>query len=218
MQQITLPFLTEQVELAEQLAAGRDAMQEPQDLPGRYGRVVRAIDHILQVTQIESVLGGGWAVWRHGYVARVTQDIDIALPANRIDEFRQVAAVSGFDLLPIKKGRWPKLLHRDTKVQVDILPEGARPGTANQLAPTTIPHPSDMGATSGKLTYISLPRLIELKLAAGRPQDEADVTALLRANEDQIPQLRAHIASVHTDYVVTFDRLAKRAADLRDDR
>jgi hypothetical protein len=215
MQEITLPFLTERLELADQLLAGRDAMQEPQDLPGRYGRVVEAIDRVLQATNIEAVVGGGWAVWRHGYVGRTTQDIDIALPADRIDEFRQVAAVSGFDLLPTKPGRWPKMLHRETKIQVDILPEGARPGMANQLAPTTIPHPSELGAVSGKLGYISLPRLIELKLAASRPQDLADVTALLRVNEELIPLLRAHVASVHGDYLVTFDRLAVVAAALR---
>lgn len=55
----TLEFLTEQVELSEQLAAGRDVMLEPQDLPGRYGRAIRAIDHVLKVTNIEAVLGGG---------------------------------------------------------------------------------------------------------------------------------------------------------------
>src|SRR5437868_15092330 len=99
MQEITLPFLTEQLELAEQLLAGRDAMLEPQDLPGRYGRAVRAIDHVLQATHIEAVLGGGWAVWRHGYAARITQDLDIALPTDQIDEFRRVASVSGFTLL-----------------------------------------------------------------------------------------------------------------------
>ncbi len=190
-------------------------MQEPQDLPGRYGRVVKAIDRVLQATSIEAVVGGGWAVWHHGYIGRVTQDIDIALPADRIDEFRQVASVSGFDLLPTKPGRWPKMVHRETKVQVDILPEGAQPGIANRLAPTTIPHPAKMGAVSGKLGYISLPRLIELKLAAGRPQDEADVTALLRLNEAQIPQLRAHVASIHGDYLAMFDRLANVAAELR---
>src|SRR5689334_3950136 len=100
----SLEFLTERLELADQLLAGRDAMQEPQDLPGRYGRVVRAIDRVLQATNIEAVVGGGWAVWHHGYIGRATQDIDIALPADRIDEFRQVAAVSGFDLLPTKPG------------------------------------------------------------------------------------------------------------------
>jgi len=39
-------FLAEQVELSEILLVGRAIMFKPQDLPGRYGRVVRAVDHI----------------------------------------------------------------------------------------------------------------------------------------------------------------------------
>jgi len=100
-------------------------MLQPQDLPGRYGRVVHAIDHLLQIMDCESVLAGGWAVWRHGYSARVTQDLDIVLPANRVEEFMRVASVSGFKEPP-PKGRWPKLLHKETDVTVDILPETMR--------------------------------------------------------------------------------------------
>ena len=79
-------------------------MLDPQDLPGRYGRVVKAVDHLLQIIGCPAVLGGGWAVWRHGYVGRVTQDIDIALPADRIAEFLRAAAVAGFDVLPVPRG------------------------------------------------------------------------------------------------------------------
>src|SRR5580704_17967377 len=70
-------------------------MFAPQDLPGRYGRVVRAVDHLLTIMRCPSVMAGGWAVWRHGFVGRVTQDIDIVLPADRIDEFVRLASVSG---------------------------------------------------------------------------------------------------------------------------
>lgn len=209
----TLELLTEQVELAEQLLAGRDAMLEPQDLPGRYGRVVKAVDRILQATHIEAVLGGRWAVWRHGYSARVTQDLDIALPADRIDEFRQVAAVSGFDLLKDQPGRWPKMIHQETGVQVDILPEGGRPGRPAKLAPTTIPHPRLMGAKAGQLQYMTLSSLIVLKLAADRERDQSDVVELLRANIDQVPALRKEVSAVHPQYVAAFDRLAQSAAE-----
>jgi hypothetical protein len=216
MQQITLPFLTEQVELAEALQAGRDTMLEPRDLPGRYGRVVRAIERILQATNIEAVVGGGWAVWRHGYSARVTQDVDIALPADRIEEFQRVATVSGFALLPIKPGRWPKMIHKETGVQVDILPEGARPGRASKLAPTTIPHPKEMGAEPGQLRYITLPALIVLKLAAGRERDESDIVELIRSNRDQLEALRSEAAKAHRQYAEDFDRLAQSAAEQED--
>ena len=182
-------------------------MLEPQDLPGRYGRVVQSLDQVLSACNCMAVVGGGWAVWRHGYVGRVTQDIDIVLPADRIEEFLRVAAVSGFDVLEVVEGRWPKLQHRETGIEVDILPEGGRPGVPARQAPTTIPHPDELGAEAGTLKYVSLPRLVELKLAAGRLRDEADVVELLRENPDQISQLRQHLETVHDEYVLRFDQL-----------
>jgi hypothetical protein len=217
MPQTSLEFLKEQIELNEQLLAGRAHMFNPQDLPGRYGRVVRAIDHLLQAIKCEAVLGGGWAVWHHGFVARVTQDIDIALPALQVDEFLRVAAVSGFELLPKQKGRWPKLIHKETGVKVDILPEGSRPGTAAKPAPTTIPAPAAMGAAGWQLSYITLDSLVELKLAAGRARDDADVVELLRVNPGQIDSIRRHLSNVHTDYVGKFDRLVQSAREQEDD-
>ncbi|MBY0522621.1 MAG: hypothetical protein K2R98_04460 [Gemmataceae bacterium] len=213
---VTLEFLTQQLELADQLLAGRGTMFEPQDLPGRYGRVVRAVDRLLQVTGIEAVLGGGWAVWHHGYVARLTVDVDIALPMDRIEEFLRVASVAGFEVLPLQEGRWPKMIHKETDVKVDILPEGARPGTTSKPAPTTIPHPALMGAQSGTLRYIALPRLIELKIAAGRGRDDGDVIELMRAVPEQADAIRQHLTSVHADYVMKFDELVERAREQQD--
>jgi hypothetical protein len=212
--QLTSDILIQQLQLADVLLAGRDRMLEPQDLPGRYGRVVKALDHVLQACDCEAVVGGGWAVWRHGYVGRVTQDIDIALPKASIQEFLQSASVSGFEKLSPPEGRWPKLLHRETAIEVDLLPEGERPGTALRPAPTTIPHPSQMGAVRGRLTYISLPPLIELKLAAGRLRDEADVVELARENRDRWDEVRQHLQTVHAQYAQRFDELLAQVEEL----
>lgn len=182
-------------------------MLEPQDLPGRYGRVVKALDQVLAACDCEAVVGGGWAVWRHGYVGRVTQDVDIVLPANKVDEFKKVAAVTGFDVLTEPAGRWPKLRHRETDIEVDVLPEGGRPGVAAKPAPTTIPHPRAMGAARGELRYASLASLVELKLAAGRLRDEADVLELIRQNPDQIDALRSHLHLAHAQYAARFEEL-----------
>src|SRR5438270_6848986 len=207
-------FLRQQLRLADTLLARRSSMHSPQDLPGRYGRVVKAIDRLLGIVGCEAILAGGWAVWHHGFIARVTQDLDIVIPADRLDEFLKVASVAGFDVFPARGGRWPKLLHRETKVDVDVLPEGGRPGMASQPAPTTIPHPSALGAEGRLLRYLRLESLVELKLAAGRPQDEADVVALIRANPDRTASMRAHLLGVHVNYVAAFDRLAETARKL----
>jgi hypothetical protein len=187
-------------------------MLTPQDLPGRYGRVVRAVDHLLDVLKCPSVLAGGWAVWRNGFVGRVTQDIDIVLPADRIEEFVRLAGVSGFEVLPHLEGRWPKARHKDTDVQVVMVPENARPGVAAKLAPTTIRHPLAMGGQGAALVYVDLPALVELKIAAGRIGDEHDVVELIRANRDQVEVIRQHLGAIHADYVHAFDELRQRAS------
>jgi hypothetical protein len=216
MPPISLESFTEQLALADQLLAGRDTMLEPQDLPGRYGRAIAALDRILAAMECEAVAAGGWAVWRHGFIGRVTQDLDVILPADRIEEFQRVAAISGFQVLPQRAGNWPKLLHKDTDTNVDILPEGARPGVPTRLAPTTIPAPAKLGAAGSRLTWIHLPGLIELKIAAGRARDTADVVELIRVNLDRIDEIRTHLASVHPDYAAAFDRLVANAREQTD--
>ena len=214
---INLDYLTEKLELGDQLWAGRDKMFEPQDLPGRYGRVIRALDHVLEAIGCESVVAGGWAVWRHGFFARMTHDVDIILAQDRIEEFQRVASVSGFEILSVPASRWPKVLHKDTDIQVDILPEGARPGIRSRLAPSTIPHPSRVGAAGTSLRYIQLPALIELKLAAGRVRDDFDVVELMRVNMEQAAAIREHLVKVHPDYVSKFDMLVQRAKEQEDE-
>ena len=60
---------------------------------------------------------------------------------------------------------------------------------------------------------MSLPCLIELKIAAGRLRDESDVGELVRVNPDELDAIRQHLAGVHADYVRAFDVLAKRARE-----
>jgi hypothetical protein len=208
--------LAAQLELADLLRAGKDTMLEPQDLPGRYRRVIGALDHVLDATGGEAVVAGGWAVWRHGYVGRVTQDVDIVVPASLVDELLRVAAAHGFEVLPVRPGIWPKLRHKESDVTVDLLPEGATPGSASRPAPTRIPHPACFGAQPGRLTYIDLAGLVELKLAAGRARDEADVVELLRANPGQVEAVRQHLGNVHADYAARFEGLLIRAREQTD--
>jgi hypothetical protein len=57
---------------------------------------------------------------------------------------------------------------------------------------------------------------VELKLAAGRARDEADVIELVRANVDKIDSIRQHLATVHADYVAAFDALVQEAREQED--
>jgi hypothetical protein len=213
---VTLDLLAAQIEVAETLRARGTAMFEPQDLPGRFGRVIEAFDRVVAAAGCEAVVAGGWAVWRHGYLGRITQDVDIVVPADQVDELLRIAAVSGFEVIATPAGLWPKLVHNATGVSVDLMPEGARPGTPSHPAPTTIPHPSRLGAKRTRLAYVNLASLIELKLAAGRARDESDVVELLRANPDSAEAVRHHLASVNDAYALEFDNLLARAQEQAD--
>ena len=68
-----------------------------------------------------------------------------------------------------------------------------------------------MGASPGGLTYASLNSLIELKLAAGRLRDQADVVELLRENQDSVNALREHVKQVHSDYAQQLEELLVKA-------
>jgi hypothetical protein len=74
-----------------------------------------------------------------------------------------------------------------------------------------------MGAEGSSLRYMSLNSLIELKLAAGREKDKADVVVLLRANEPRIEAIRQHLVKVHRQYVATFDELVQSAREQQDE-
>ena len=203
--------------LAEQLLTMDASRSRPSDLPGRYGRVVADLDRLCRATKTRVSLVGGWAVWRHGYAGRVTEDIDVVVAADTIDELRRNAAHFGFADLAPPEGRWPKLSHLDTGIEVDLLPQDGRPGRPGRLAPTTIDHPeSYREPDDDAVTYGHLPGLIELKLAAGRLKDQADVVALIEANPESLQTIRDHLQGVHPDYPPRFERLVDEAeSDVR---
>ena len=74
-----------------------------------------------------------------------------------------------------------------------------------------------MGALGHTLRYMTLPALIELKLAAGRGRDEGDVIELIRANPERIDEIRQHLTRVHGDYASAFDHFVERARDQGDE-
>jgi len=64
---------------------------------------------------------------------------------------------------------------------------------------------------------MKLASLFELKIAAGREKDRADVVVLIRTNQDQIDAIRQHLAKVHADYARTFDQLVSSAREQQDE-
>ena len=209
--------LLDQLTLADALlAANQGVMMRPSELPGRYGRVIRDLERLVAATDVPAVIAGGWAVWRHGYVGRVTQDVDIVIPAVSQEVVLRVASMFGFDVLPVREGMWPKLTHRETAIDIDLMPEAGIPGTPTRPGPVPIRHPSVYGAKAGELSFIELSGLFELKLGSHRARDVADIVELIKVNPAQLDEIRQQLEQVHPDYAAELTNLIRQAHEESD--
>ncbi|MEE9126851.1 MAG: hypothetical protein V3U11_06895 [Planctomycetota bacterium] len=136
----------------------------------------------LEELEIPHAIAGGLAVSAHGHV-RVTVDVDVVLTAEGLRRFKEESLGRGWvETFQGSKGV------RDTQhnVRIDVLVTGDYPGDG-QPKPVRFPDPVVAGIAMDNMSFVSLPCLIELKLASGisapdRLQDLADVISLIRAN------------------------------------
>ena len=198
-------------DLADSLLTFEPETAQPRDLPGRYGRVVASLERLLSAVGTQAVVAGGWAVWKHGFAGRVTQDIDIVVAHEAIDSLLIAAAFAGFQVLEIRPGRWPKLVHKETGIEVDLMPEGGIPGIPSNLGPTPIAHPINYGSELGQLRYITLAGLFELKLGSYRVKDRADLVELLKRNWDHHLELTQSLSHQHPRLATRFAECVQEA-------
>ncbi|MEM9695312.1 MAG: hypothetical protein AAGA56_22405 [Myxococcota bacterium] len=139
---------------------------------------------LLEASRASFLIAGGLAVVHHGY-PRFTDDIDVLIDAEGAMRAEQQAPQFGFEVVGDAR-----LRHRRTDVRVDFLVAG-RPMPRHQAA---YPSPSTSHASTEDKRYLGFAPLIELKLLAGRRQDEADIMALLKQRDDgQYTELEAAI-------------------------
>ncbi|HEY7726630.1 MAG TPA: hypothetical protein VH880_14955 [Anaeromyxobacteraceae bacterium] len=124
-------------------------------------------------------IAGALSLAAHGLV-RATEDVDVLLSREGLERFKAAWIGRGYvDLRPGGKAI------RDTQhgVKIDFLIQGEFPGDGAPK-PVSFPDPREAATTAGRLRVLSLPRLVELKLASGmtaphRLQDLADVQRLV---------------------------------------
>ena len=134
----------------------------------------------LEELRIPYAVAGAMALNAHGF-QRATMDVDLLVAP---EGFKQVhAALEELGYVPPFKGS--KQL-RDTEhgVRIEFLVAGQFPGDGKPK-PIVFPHPSDCAVVKQGISYVVLPKLIEMKLASGmtnpgRLKDLADVQELVR--------------------------------------
>lgn len=159
-------------------------------------RVMRELTRRLERAKIAHAIVGGMAVVAHRY-QRTTKDVDVLLTADGLQQFRKKFVPKSY--APVE-GRPRRFVDRKHQVSFDVLVAGMFPGSG-QPGPIAYPDPATVSQVIDDISVIDLPTLIQLKLAARRYQDFADVVNLIRVNGlDGTFQDKLH-PSLHIDFI-----------------
>jgi hypothetical protein len=174
-------------------------------------QTMRRLDAQLRQAGISYAVMGGMAVNAHG-ARRTTDDLDVLLTAQGLEQFRKLFVGSAYDQSPKRSRRF---LDRENGVSIDILVTGHYPGRGGP-GPFAFPDPSDASEEIKQIRVVTLVQLIQLKLAARRHYDFGDVVYLIRVHGlDESFADRLH-PSVRGDYIECLEE--KRRDDEYDAR
>ncbi|HKO98955.1 MAG TPA: hypothetical protein VJU86_18280 [Pyrinomonadaceae bacterium] len=138
----------------------------------------------LKSRHIDYVVIGAVAMLAHGY-PRFTEDIDLVLTAEGLERFH--AELIGLGYAPAFPGARKRLRSTAGNVSIDVMTTGEYPGDGNPK-PVAIPEPSAAAIEIDGVQFVTLNKLIELKLASGmtapdRLKDLADVQELIKVRQ-----------------------------------
>lgn len=146
---------------------------------------------------------GGLALIAHGF-ERYTSDVDVLLTPAALEAFRRELLGRGY----ATAFTGAKKSFRDTwsNVRIDVITTGEYPGDGLPK-PIRFPDPADVTTEIDGLRVMTLPRLLELKLASGssarhRYRDLGDVQQLierLRLPEDLAGSLDPSVAGLYCE-------------------
>jgi hypothetical protein len=159
-------------------------------------RTMRKIAAKLTDLNIPYVVVGGLALFHHGF-RRFTEDVDMLVSVDGLKRIHD--ALEGLGYLPPFQGS-KNLRDTETGVRIEFLVSGGFPGDGKPK-PVTFPDPESAVTEIDGVKVLSLPALIELKLASGmtnprRGKDLIDVQELidhLKLDESFADKLNAYV-------------------------
>lgn len=162
----------------------------------RVHETMRRVARKLEEAGLSYAVVGGMAVNAHGH-ARTTGDVDFLVTSKSFNGFLRLVESGDFSRVA---GRPRRFLDPVNGITFDFLVTGMFPGSGKP-GPISYPDPQDVRQTIKDLPVVNLATLIQLKLAARRYQDFADVVNLISVhNLDEQFQQHLH-PSVRGDYI-----------------
>jgi hypothetical protein len=159
-------------------------------------KTIRRLVRRLTRANISYAIMGGMAVNAHRH-ERTTRDVDVLLTPAGFDEFRRLYVPKYYENI---EGRARRFVDKANQRSVDFLLTGHFPGRGDH-GPFSFPDPNDVKETINKIEVVNLVNLVQLKLAARRYQDFADVVNLIKYNDLDESLLDRFHPSVRRDFI-----------------
>jgi hypothetical protein len=133
----------------------------------------------LEELRIPYAVVGGMAMFFHGF-RRFTEDVDILVTRDALKRIHEELEGRGY-VPPF--GGSKNLRDAESGVKIEFLVTGGFPGDG-QPKPVAFPDPTDVYTVIDDVRFVTLPKLIELKLASGmthplRGKDLVDIQELI---------------------------------------
>jgi hypothetical protein len=157
---------------------------------GTLNKTLERLSKDLDERGIDYIVIGAVALLAHGY-PRFTEDIDLVMTAEGLERFHEAF-----------QGAKKRLRSTVDGVSIEVMTTGEYPGDGRPK-PVSMPVPADASTEIDGVKFVTLEKLIELKLASGistadRLKDLADVQELIK-----IRKLDAEFAAKLDPYVRT---------------
>jgi hypothetical protein len=164
---------------------------------GTLNRTLERLSRDLEKHAIDYAVIGAVALLAHGY-PRFTEDIDLVMTSAGLQKFHD--ELIGLGYAPAFPGARKRLKSTVDGVTIEVMTTGEYPGDGKPK-PVSMPEPIEASTEIDGIRFLTLEKLIELKLASGisapdRLKDLADVQELIK-----IRKLDANFASRLNPYV-----------------
>jgi hypothetical protein len=165
-------------------------------------RTLQKIARRLDDLGVPYAVAGAMALFRHGF-RRFTEDVNILVTRQGLQEIHR--QLEGLGYVPLFKGS-KNLRDADTGVRIEFLVTGQYPGDGKPK-PLAFPDPAQVSVERNGVNYLSLPSLVELKIASGmtdpgRLSDLGDVQKVIRNLDlpaDLAAQLHPFVRDKYTE-------------------